>query len=92
MIVPLLSPDDLPAERPQRDRIDAGLRPDLPDDRPQQPGAVALASLVSLFYTRRASCSTTSAAAAAIACVLLTIILVLSAVQFRLQTKWVHYE
>ena len=48
-------------------------------------------SLVSLFY-RRGFLENDLGSAAAIACVLLIIILVLSAIQFRLQRRWVHYD
>ncbi|UNK70482.1 sugar ABC transporter permease [Microbacterium sp. H1-D42] len=55
------------------------------------PALAQSQSLVSLFYTR-GFLQNDLGAAAAIACVLLIIILALSAIQFRLQRKWVHYE
>lgn len=58
---------------------------------PNNPALAKSQSLVSLFYTR-GFLQNDLGAAAAIACVLLVIILVLSAIQFRLQRKWVHYE
>ena len=58
---------------------------------PNNPAQSQSQSLVSLFYTR-GFLQHDLGAAAAIACVLLAIILVLSAVQFRLQRRWVQYE
>ena len=58
---------------------------------PNNPAQSQSQSLVSLFYTR-GFLQHDLGAAAAIACVLLAIILVLSAIQFRLQRRWVHYE
>lgn len=55
------------------------------------PALAQSQSLVSLFY-QRGFLENDLGSAAAIACVLLVIILVLSAIQFRLQRRWVHYE
>lgn len=57
---------------------------------PTNPALSQSQSLVSLFY-KRGFLEHDLGAAAAIACVLLVVILALSAVQFRLQRRWVHY-
>lgn len=60
-------------------------------DPETNPASESSKTLVYLFY-EKGFISHDIGSAAAIACVLLVIILALSAVQFRLQKRWVHYE
>lgn len=60
-------------------------------DPATNPAYPASRSMVSLFF-EKGFMTHDQGYAAAIACVLLVIILILSAIQFGLQKKWVHYE
>ena len=88
--MPLLTPSIFFVTRHHRHQLAPGVRPRLPDDQQEQPGARRSQTVVYLFY-ERGFVEHNGGYAAAIAFVLMVVILVFTVIQFRMQRRWVHY-